>query len=137
MMRILRSLMIFAEQLAVVEEVTSAVRRLVTYACLALVAGVLLIAALFCASDSLWLWADERVGMVLAPLVVAGVLAAAALLTLIAMMLSQRAARRTRARRASNAMQEIAQAPRRLLTTAAEGFLNGLANGSSARSGRV
>jgi uncharacterized membrane protein YedE/YeeE len=128
--------MIFAEQLAVVEEVTSAVRRLVTYACLAVVAGVLLIAAVFCASDSLWLWADERVGMVLAPLVVAGVLAAVALLTLIVMMVSQRAARKTRARRASHAVQEIAQAPRRLLTAAAEGFLNGLANGSP-RSGRV
>ena len=137
MLRIFRSLLMFAEQLAVVDEVTSAVRRLVTYACLSLVAGALLVAAVFCAGDSLWLWADERVGMVLAPLVVAGVLAAVAVLTLIAMMVSQRVARNSRARRVSHAVQDMAEAPRRLLAAAAEGFLNGLANGSSARSGRV
>jgi hypothetical protein len=130
MLRIFRSLLIFAEQLAIMDEVASAVRRVVLFACTMIFASFLVLAGVACALVSLWVWADERFGPVQAPLLVAAVLVAAALLIAAIGMISQRMSRRSRAARMSHAVQDLALAPRRLLATAAEGFLNGLATGS-------
>jgi hypothetical protein len=131
MLRIFRSLLVFAEQLAIMDELSKAVRRMVLFACAMIFASTLLLASVVCALASLWLWADERFGPVQAPLLVASVLVAAAVVVGAIGLISQRMSRRSRAARMSHAVQDLALTPRRLLATAAEGFLNGLASGSA------
>jgi cbb3-type cytochrome oxidase subunit 3 len=127
MLRLIRSLMVFAEQLAMIEEAANAMRRLVLHACLAVGAAFLLFCSVACAAAGLWIWADRRFGPVHAPLLVALVFAALALCLVATMVFSRRAARRTRADRAARAVTDLANAPMRLLDTALQGFLAGLA----------
>jgi hypothetical protein len=131
MLRIIRSLLVFAEQLAIMDEIASAVRRVVVFSCVMIFAGLLVLASIVCALASLWVWADERFGPVRAPLLVASVLVVAALAIVTIGLVSQRMTRRSKAARMSRAVQDLALAPRRLVATAAEGFLNGLASGSA------
>jgi hypothetical protein len=127
MLRLIRSLFVFAEQLAMIEEAANVMRRLVVHACLALGAAFLLFCSVACAAAGLWIWADRRFGPVHAPLLVALILAMLALGLVLIMVLSRRAARRTRADRAARAVTDLANAPMRLLDTALQAFIAGLA----------
>jgi hypothetical protein len=135
MLRLIRSLIVFAEQLAMIEEAANVIRRLVVHACLAVGAAFLLFCSVACAAAALWIWADRRFGPVYAPLLVALVLVVVALALVLVMVLSRRAARRTRADRAARAVTDLANAPMRLLDTALQAFIAGLATRRAADPG--
>jgi hypothetical protein len=136
MLRLMRSFLVFAEQLALLDMVTTAARRLAVYVMLITMAALLALASAGCAVAGLWIWADQRFGAVDAPLLVAAVLAGLAGLLLVVLSLQRQVARRSRADRATRAVQDLATAPGRLMTVAAQGFINGLANGRTAREHR-
>jgi hypothetical protein len=133
MLRLIRSFLVFAEQLAVVDEVALAVRRVITHLCLTLLAVTLIVGSAACGATSLWLWADSRFGPIRAPLFVAAALLLLAAIVFAFMAWSRSQARRSRADRAARAVQDLAQAPSRLLNLAAEGFIAGLTGARSTR----
>jgi hypothetical protein len=137
MLRLVASFIAFAEQLAVLDVAANMARRLVIYIVVMTLVTLLMVASAACGAASLWLWADGRFGPVQAPLVVAGVLLALALVLLAGLALQQRAVRRARSARASRAVQDMALAPGRLLQLAAQGFLAGLASRPEPRSDRA
>ena len=127
MLRILRSIIVFAEEIALMDAAAGLVRRTALYIGLGIVMLMLILVIAACGITSLWLWADIRFGPVQAPLIVAGALFALVLVMLIIVALTQRRARKSRAIRTSEALQGFAQAPGRLASTALQGFLAGFA----------
>jgi len=126
MLRLVRSFIAFAEQIAVLDALVAAARRLAAFAVLSFAVAVLALASTGCAIASFWIWAARHWGPVIAPLLVAAILAVVALIIVGFMAAAQRRARRNRAERTAQAVQGLAQAPTRLLTLAAQGFLAGL-----------
>jgi hypothetical protein len=137
MLRLVTSLIAFAEQLAVLDVAANMARRLVIYMVVMTMVTLLVLASAACGAASLWIWADGRFGPVEAPLIVAAVLVVLALLLLAGLALQQRAVRQARSARASRAVQDMALAPGRLLQLAAQGFLAGLASRPAPRSDRA
>jgi fatty acid desaturase len=126
MFRLLASVLRMTGEIAVVESIAQTVRSLAIDAALAMLAGLAAIGVIFCLAASLWIWGQGAYGPVIAPLLVAGMLAVLALIAILAMARPKRR-KSTSTRRAVRRASDQALEPVRLAGAAARGFVQGLA----------
>jgi hypothetical protein len=126
MFRLVSALLRMTGEIAVIESVRAAIRAVAINLALVSLAGFFSLAILGCLSASLWIYADGRWGAVVAPLVVAGMLAVLCGVAMLAVAKPWQR-RTSSARRAVRAASDQALEPVRLLGAAAHGFMQGLA----------
>lgn len=127
MFRLVAALMRMTGEIAVIESVRQAVRTIAINVVLVVLAVFSSIAIIGCLSASLWIYADARYGAVIAPLIVAGMLAALCIVAMLAVARPWQRKKTTTTRRAVRAAGDQALEPVRLLGAAAHGFMRGLA----------
>ena len=132
MFRLLGAVLRMSGEIAVIESIAQTVRSMAIDAVLAILMALSAIAALGCLAASLWIWGQGAYGPIVAPLLVAGMFVALALVALLAIARPRRR-KGGRTRRAVRVASDQALEPVRLMGAAARGFVQGLAGDTSAR----
>jgi len=132
MFRLIAAMVRMTGEVAVVESVAQILRSLAIDVALASLAALSGTGVIACLAVSLWIWGREVYGPIIAPLLVAAMLALLGLAGAIAIARPRRRGY-LRAQRVAAAASDQAIEPVRLIGAAARGFMQGLAGGSLRR----